>query len=524
MAEFKDVGTKFDRTFRNTLNENNNVANEKFAEQKKRVDDLIVGTEQPSEVVDARGGAAVLRDRLDGVDSQLADIAYLPALVKNVDNYSVLQTAINYCITNRKKLTIVDGTYLLSQQLESNGELDIEIRGQVTIQATASMTKMINSTGKLTIKGKLTLDANSLAGNCIYSNTELPKLKDVIFKNSTSYCLENNSSTATGECVLDNTETIDCVAGVRVVGDSTTTKVTQINAKTKGTTGSGGNCYFFSNHNFVNITGGDFTGHANTGPNVYICNSVNIIGGRYHGIFRGATVGRLTKDFTIMGTVSESCSYAGIAVDLKDTDPEGTIPQGHGLVSGNVLRDCGYALHIQAKNIEILGNYSSGHTSTDAAIRINGGKDIFVDGNSIICTGIQSAFSIAQTSEVTFGKNYTNSTDIGYRTDNVNSVNVFDKVKTITASIVIRQQDNYLLVDATTGNIALTFPQNTTSHNKGKKWTIVRTDSSANNVTVAVSNGNGTINGVSTAITLTAGQYKTHEVISIGSGAHILRT
>jgi len=43
--------------------------------QTTRVNNIITQNPQPSEVVDARGGAAVLKDRLDGVDAELADIA-----------------------------------------------------------------------------------------------------------------------------------------------------------------------------------------------------------------------------------------------------------------------------------------------------------------------------------------------------------------------------------------------------------------------------------------------------------------
>lgn len=75
MANYKPIGTKFDRTFRNDLNENFGTIDGVVEAQKTRVDDLISGTEQPSEVVDARGGAPVLRDRLDGVDAQLAQIS-----------------------------------------------------------------------------------------------------------------------------------------------------------------------------------------------------------------------------------------------------------------------------------------------------------------------------------------------------------------------------------------------------------------------------------------------------------------
>jgi hypothetical protein len=45
---------------------------EKAETQKQRVDDLIAGTPQPSEVIDSRGGFPVLRDRLNDLSSSLA--------------------------------------------------------------------------------------------------------------------------------------------------------------------------------------------------------------------------------------------------------------------------------------------------------------------------------------------------------------------------------------------------------------------------------------------------------------------
>ncbi|MBT2682664.1 right-handed parallel beta-helix repeat-containing protein [Bacillus sp. ISL-37] len=73
MGKYRTLGTFFDRIFRNDLNSNFNDIDADVQAQKARVDNLITATPQPSEVVDARGGAPVLRDRLDGVDEQLAE-------------------------------------------------------------------------------------------------------------------------------------------------------------------------------------------------------------------------------------------------------------------------------------------------------------------------------------------------------------------------------------------------------------------------------------------------------------------
>jgi cell wall-associated NlpC family hydrolase len=73
MGKYRLIGTGFDRVFRNNLNTNFDDIDTDIKSQKQRVDDLITGTPQPSEVVDARGGMPVLRDRLDATDAQLAE-------------------------------------------------------------------------------------------------------------------------------------------------------------------------------------------------------------------------------------------------------------------------------------------------------------------------------------------------------------------------------------------------------------------------------------------------------------------
>jgi hypothetical protein len=75
VGKYRNLGIDLDRQYRNDLNANFTDIDADVQAQKARVDNLITGTEQPSEVVDARGGATVLRDRLDGVDSSLAESA-----------------------------------------------------------------------------------------------------------------------------------------------------------------------------------------------------------------------------------------------------------------------------------------------------------------------------------------------------------------------------------------------------------------------------------------------------------------
>jgi lysophospholipase L1-like esterase len=75
MGKYKTFGSRFDRVHRNDLNANFAAVETDINAQKNRVDNLIAGTPQPSEVVDSRGGFPVLRDRLDNLSSDLAQKA-----------------------------------------------------------------------------------------------------------------------------------------------------------------------------------------------------------------------------------------------------------------------------------------------------------------------------------------------------------------------------------------------------------------------------------------------------------------
>jgi peptidoglycan/xylan/chitin deacetylase (PgdA/CDA1 family) len=72
MGKYKTFGSRFDRVHRNDLNANFAAVEADINAQKTRVDELITGTPQPSEVVDARGGFPVLSGRLNDLSSSLA--------------------------------------------------------------------------------------------------------------------------------------------------------------------------------------------------------------------------------------------------------------------------------------------------------------------------------------------------------------------------------------------------------------------------------------------------------------------
>jgi hypothetical protein len=77
MGKYKTFGSRFDRVHRNDLNANFAAVEADINAQKGRVDELIIGTPQPSEVVDSRGGFPVLGERLNDLSSSLAQMSTL---------------------------------------------------------------------------------------------------------------------------------------------------------------------------------------------------------------------------------------------------------------------------------------------------------------------------------------------------------------------------------------------------------------------------------------------------------------
>jgi lysophospholipase L1-like esterase len=127
MGKYKTFGSRFDRVHRNDLNANFAAVEADINAQKNRVDELITGTPQPSEVVDARGGFPVLSGRLNDLSSSLAQKAAqsdLEATNSNVTlkadrtyvdtNLSVLDTKINSQASGSPK-----GTYATLTALQT---------------------------------------------------------------------------------------------------------------------------------------------------------------------------------------------------------------------------------------------------------------------------------------------------------------------------------------------------------------------------------------------------------------------
>jgi hypothetical protein len=146
MGKYKTFGSRFDRVHRNDLNANFADVEADINAQKNRVDNLIAGTPQPSEVVDSRGGFPVLRDRLDNLSTSLAQNTKQVEGWLNVksygatgngetDDYQAIQNCINDAYTlGINKIFIPNGYYYVSQTLRTRNDaswdyVGIEILG-----------------------------------------------------------------------------------------------------------------------------------------------------------------------------------------------------------------------------------------------------------------------------------------------------------------------------------------------------------------------------------------------------------
>jgi hypothetical protein len=152
MGKYRTLGVDLDRQYRNDLNANFNDIDTDVQAQRKRVDDLIVGTPQPSEVVDARGGKTVLKDRLDAFDTSLADISSFVS----IKNYSNLKGAIaggyDWSPAIAKAITDAQST---NRKIVLHADEDMYITQPIVPSATTKIVGFGKYNSKLKLKGAI---------------------------------------------------------------------------------------------------------------------------------------------------------------------------------------------------------------------------------------------------------------------------------------------------------------------------------------------------------------------------------
>ena len=135
--------------------------------------------------------------------------------------------------------------------------------------------------------------------------------------------------------------------------------------------------YSIINFNHVSVIGGEFSSShtENSGPLIYRAWSAQIIGGYYHDMYRGATIGGQIGKFAIItNTVNKNMSSKGISIDWAQGTTQETYSDGYGIISGNIIENALFGMFIQGKNINITNNIIKGGTYSENAeygVRIN---------------------------------------------------------------------------------------------------------------------------------------------------------
>jgi hypothetical protein len=234
VGKYRSLGTLFNRVFRNDLNANfTDVDTDILAAkaealanvnaQKTRVDNLIIGTPQPSEIVDARGTYSVLRDRLNNVDSSLAENASSVTSKGAKTDGSNSLTAISSAISTSKEVIIPNGEFTITNELviinpvNLTGKKGSKITntnttssGDLKINSDDVSLENIELNGMSTVQGLYTGGAYK---RLKIKKSKLTSAKHGIHINTANVEdveISNNEITATGFGILTNNNAKNC--------------------------------------------------------------------------------------------------------------------------------------------------------------------------------------------------------------------------------------------------------------------------------------------------------------------------
>lgn len=150
--------------------------------------------------------------------------------------------------------------------------------------------------------------------------------------------------------------------------------------------------YFISGCKYASVERGEYTSDSNdAAPNLYSNNHSDIMGGFYHDMYRGATIGgRTGKRGTIISTKNEGMSYCGISVDLA-TGYDEPYTEGKIVVMANIIDNCNYGIYAQGKKLDISHNIITMPETSNGStfgIRFNCNHGTSVDYSSEIKNNI----------------------------------------------------------------------------------------------------------------------------------------
>lgn len=533
------------------------------ANAESAVSDVYLDLAQPGSTVSIAGQSA-------------SDVSLATKTAKMLSQFAHVQS---YAGDNAKLIGILDkencsfegGQLDINDSFDFSGNKRIRVNKDTTINVTGTVDHVLKFLGhvKWDGLGKLTLNVNhndkaDRSQSALCFPNAIPTLDniDILGANGTSvlvgipYFGSGASMNGQGSGKISNVRTFDCGKGVHVYGNANKdTTITTENLYTDPMTGylnglgagGGGNTFYLSFHRQAKNIGGYFEHH----PDSFGSNINRSLYGAYEGGFfqgadgalsRGPTFGEdLEFGAVYGGGVSRNCGFSAISADIRKGD--GSYPISRVLIDGWHAIGCGRTLYSQAQDLSFGNVHTKESKATDFLFRINGASP-----KSVKQIGVISAFDCANTPtfvwcdntsvlhlrpELTISDGTVNAT-IPFVADNpggTTSSMIYEgtNFNTITADTVVSNSQRRLDINlsSVTTILTLRLPAARYSNIKNSHYQIfIRGGNGTKILRILVNNGDGTINGSTSAIDITpaTGAILKRDILSLGAGAYLLTT
>ena len=409
-----------------------------------------------------------------------------------------------------------EGTYMTGSLTLTN----VVLTGvKATLKCNTEVVNFLSATDS-SIDG-VDIDCNSKADTAILITGLHITLKNSKVSNSLSWAIKNTTRNSDDKAYFEKLVLDNCYAGLQLYGypqddpDDYQSRIDFINCSSVNNTGYGttgdsaGHIYFFAQLDYVYILGGNFTGNADKAVvNVYQVNHAIIDGGYYHDIRHGVTLGKITKNAIVANTINENIKYdSGISVDLVTADR--VYPEGHCLITNNIVKNAYRGVFIQGKNVILNNNYFYGGTYTTVTtgyIRCNAEDNNTADSHIIIDNIYMYNFpSLGQfistgTAVATIGENiYVDGTPTYASITATNQVILQGKTVEASDTLYVEPFTDTIIANATTKSFNIFLPNAVDNCILGKTYKLIRKDSNTGvySVTLRVRSDNGSIDGTS---------------------------
>lgn len=461
-------------------------------------------------------------------------------------------------------------------QLDINDSFDfsdnkrIRVNKDTTINVVGSVDHVLKFLGNVKWDGlgKLTVNVNhndksDRSQSALCFPNAIPTLDniDIIGANGTSvlvglpYFGSGAPMNGQGSGKISNVRTFDCGKGVHVYGNANKdTIIITENLYTDPMTGylnglgqgGGGNTFYLSYHRQAKNIGGHFEHH----PDSFGSNINRSLYGAYEGGFfqgadgvlsRGPTFGEDLEFGSIYGGgVSRNCGFSAISADIRKGD--GSYPVSRVLIDGWHAIGCGRTLYSQAQDLSFGNIHTKESKASDFLFRINGASPKAVKQigvitafdcvNTPVFVWCDSVTSLYLRPELTIHDGTVNQ-NIPFVADNQSGTNsvIFEgtNYSTVSADYVVPNGQRRVDVNLTSAGAVTTLrlPAARYSNIKNSRYEIfVRGGNGTKILRLLVNNGDGTINGATTAVDIVpaAGAVVKRDVLSLGAGAYLLTT